>query len=394
MEKETLEITALAYGGKAVGRRSNGKVCFLPGALPGEKVLLSITEEQKNYSLGTLLEVLTPAKERIESPCPYGNCPSCPYNCMEYSLEWEWKKKQFASFLAKLKNIQPQEVKEGIPAPERLHYRNKIKLALEKDASGRVLAGYRGEDNRTLIPIEKCLLAEKAILQSMEEKPWGAPSFRKEKSITFRHTLKDGVKLLREGEKPFPLTESLGELGSFLTGSHSFFQINRVMAEKLAKEFLAILARISPSQMVELYCGCGVFSSLAAEKFSLSTVGIELDKSNTALAKENALLHNAAGKCRFICGDAATELEKLQKGKLPPGTLLLVDPPRTGLDQKGIRMIRKTGADFLCYISCGAPTLMRDLTALQDLYCWNETRVLDLFPGTAHFESISLLSRI
>ena len=400
MEKEILEITALAYGGKAVGRRANGKVCFLRGVLPGEKAAVSIVEEKKNYSLGSLLEILEPVKERHPHPCPCGGvCPSCPYGFMDYEMEWEWKQKQFASFLEKLKNIHPAEVRKGVPASERWHYRNKIKLALERAGSGKLLAGYRGEDNITLIPVTSCLLAEKEILKEMEKAPYHAPSFREEKSITFRHTGKDGVKILREKSPSFPLTESLGKYGEFLTGSNSFFQINRNMAEKLAESFLAILEETAPQNLVELYCGCGVFSCLAAEKMGISTIGIELDKANTLLAKENALSHHAGNKCRFICGDASGELEKLQKEggkkrKLPPGTLLLVDPPRTGLDKKGIDLILRSGADHLCYISCGAPTLMRDLEALGKCYTFESVRLLDLFPGTAHFESISLLRRI
>ena len=122
---------------------------------------------------------------------------------------------------------------------------------------------------------------------------------------------------------------------------------------------------------------------------------MELDSFNTALAAKNAALHNAGSLCRFICGDAGKELGKLQNGrKFASGTLLLVDPPRTGMDKEGIRIIREAEPDFLLYISCGAPTLIRDLEALQDLYCWENTEILDLFPGTSHFESISLLKHL
>ena len=167
------------------------------------------------------------------------------------------------------------------------------------------------------------------------------------------------------------------------------------MAEKLAERVLVHIGKAAPKEIVELYSGCGVFSCLAAEKFSIRTIGVELDKSNTALAAENAALHNCNALCRFICGDAGRELGKLLNGKkFSSGTLLLVDPPRTGVDKEGIRIIRESEPDFLLYISCGAPTLLRDLEALQDLYRWENTEILDLFPGTSHFESISLLKHL
>ena len=395
MEKEILEVTALAYGGKSIARRSNGKVCFFSGGLPGEKAVIAVTEEKKNYSVGKLLEILTPSPERIPHPCPYGGiCPSCPYGCMQYELEWQWKEKQFHSFLDKMKKFHPQNILPGTPAPSRWHYRNKIKLAIEKKGK-KILAGYRGEDNTTLIPVARCLLAEKEILEEMEKAPWESPSFRQEKSIIFRHTPQEKVHLLKENSPVFPLTENLGKFGSFLTGSNSFFQINRNMAEKLAERVLVHIGKAAPKEIVELYSGCGVFSCLAAEKFSIRTIGVELDKSNTALAAENAALHNCQPLCRFICGDAGRELGKLLNGKkFSSGTLLLVDPPRTGVDKEGIRIIRESEPDFLLYISCGAPTLLRDLEALQDLYRWENTEILDLFPGTSHFESISLLKHL
>ena len=385
---EEMDFTALAFGGNAVARRTSGKVCFVPGVIPGERALVRVTEEKKNYSCGELVSILSPSGQRVETSCPAA-CPGCPYAMMEYSLELQWKNRQLEEFIKRLKKM---EVKELLPAqgsPERRYWRNKISLHL---SHGQLC--YIGGDNKSMIPVKECPIASKQINQALQDGVWKKYiGNMKEGKITFRSTARDGVCIYtqkKDGEKI--LTENSGSLGAFQVEKRSFFQINTFMAPVLAEHFLDTVRPLKVKQMVELYCGCGVFSVLAAEKLHIPCCGIELDEKAVILAEENAKNHSVQTHCRFYAGDAGKVMKKLYgRNALPSGTLLLVDPPRTGLEGNALSSLLSSEPDFIIYISCNPATLMRDLEILAEKYTAEKIGLLDMFPSTAHFETLVLL---
>ncbi|MBO7147185.1 MAG: class I SAM-dependent RNA methyltransferase [Lentisphaeria bacterium] len=394
---EIIEIFALAFGGKAVGRRDNGKVCFVRNAIPGEKVRVRITADKKNYSEGVVTEILTPSPERISPQCP-NPCPGCSYAHIPYPMELEWKQKQFFSFAekAKLQSSPAEFIQPPTGAVCRENWRNKIVLSIEKEKnSSAIQAGYRGEDNQTLIPVKDCLLARKEIREILRNRTWEKESLScTVQRITFRHTKENGVRILT-GKTENALTEELDGFGTFCTGENSFFQINPYMSGKLAEATLETVAKSALNNMIELYCGCGVFSILCTEHcLELKTVGIELDPVAIKYAKQNAAAHGVSERCRFFAGDSATVFRKHYPAGVPKGTLLLIDPPRTGLDKNALELLCRSKADAIVYISCSPDTLFRDLAVLEKSgYRIQKSRLIDMFPTTSHFESISYLQK-
>ena len=393
-EAEVL-IHGFAFGGRAVGRRPDGKVCFVRGAVPGETVRVKITAEKKNYSEGVLNEILTPSEQRSIPDCP-NRCPGCSYAHVPYEMELEWKQRQFRTFAEKAGlRSRPSDFLRGPEgAPVRTGWRNKIRLSLESASDRTVRAGYRDEDNRTLIPVSDCLLAVPEIREELKQGGWRGSLTGKEKNITFRWTRHDGVRHYCGCGGPEPVTDEISGFGFFQTGESSFFQINPYMSGKLAGEVLRLAEMTAPKQMVELYCGCGCFSIICAEKLAgLQAFGIELDADAVRYAKKNAELHGVAGRAAFAAGDCAQVFRKSYPAGLPAGSLLLVDPPRTGLDPAALELVRQSNASGIIYVSCSPDTLFRDLSRLETTYRIRESHLLDMFPSTAHFESVTFLEK-
>ena len=386
-------IHGFAFGGRAVGLRPDGKVCFVRGGIPGEKVLVKITAEKKNYSEGILAGVLTASEKRLVPGCP-NRCPGCSYAHVPYEMELEWKQRQFCSFAerAGLRSRPADFLREPEGAPVRTGWRNKIRLSLEFAPDHSVRAGYRGEDNRTLIPVSDCLLAVPAIREALRGQDWRKALNGTEKTLTFRWTSRDGVRVYSGRGGSERVDDEISGFGTFRTGESSFFQINPDMSGKLAGEILRLAELTAPKLLVELYCGCGCFSIICAEKLNgLRTFGIELDAAAVRYAEQNAELHGTAGRTAFSAGDCAKVFRKRYPDGLPPESLLLIDPPRTGLDPAARELVRRSKAARIIYVSCSPDTLFRDLAELETEYRIQESRLLDMFPSTAHFESVTFL---
>ncbi len=421
----TMEVSihGFAFGGRAVGRRPDGKVCFVRGGIPGEKVRVKLTADKKNYSEGVLEEVLTPSDRRLVPECP-NRCPGCSYAHIPYEMELEWKQRQFRSFAEKahLQSRSEDFLRDPVGAPVRTGWRNKIRLSLEFAPDGTVRAGYRDEDNRTLIPVTDCPLAVPPIREELKRGDWRRTLTGKEKTVTFRWTEQDGVRVYCGKGGKSVMTDQLSGFGAFQVGEGSFFQINPYMSGKLAAEVLRLTEGAGLDRMVELYCGCGCFSILCAEKLpALRTFGIELDAGSIRCARENADRHGVSGRIVFAAGDcgkvfrqkysdgsltktilpadaskSAWDCGKVFRQKYSDGfltdTLLLIDPPRTGSDPAVLDLICRSKAAGIIYVSCSPDTLFRDLAKLETAgYRIRESRLLDLFPTTAHFESVTFL---
>jgi len=390
-------IYGFAFGGRAVGRRPDGKVCFVRGGIPGEKVRVKLSSDKKNYSEGVLEEILTHSAQRLVPECP-NRCPGCSYAHIPYEMELEWKQRQFRSFAEKARlQSRPEDfLREPLGAPVRTGWRNKIRLSLESGPDHSIRAGYRDEDNRTLIPVTDCPLAVPEIRQELKSGNWRTILTGKEKTVTFRWTAQDGVRIYCGKGVKSTVTDQLSGFGPFVTGESSFFQINPYMSGKLAGEVLRLTEAAGTEQMVELYCGCGCFSILCAENLPrLRTFGIELDAEAIRCAERNAELHEVADRTAFAAGDCGQVFrQKYSDGQLTEA-LLLTDPPRTGLDPSVLKSICRSKAAGIIYVSCSPDTLFRDLAKLETAgYRIRESRLLDLFPSTAHFESVTFLEKI
>ena len=383
-------ISRIAFGGDGVGRLPDGKVCFVPGALPGETVRAGIVREAKSFARARLLEALEASPERREPDCPLaGTCPGCVYRHASYECELEWKNRQFTDFLTR-GNPAAGDIAFLPPlgAPSRNGYRNKLTFVCENGAFC-----YRGLDNRTAVPVPDCPLGHPAIRELLATAKPGADGRKR----TFRRTLHDGA--LDSGSDAWRriahLTEQLGAFGDFRVPKSSFFQVNIDMASALAERVLTLLKETGAERLLELYCGSGVFSILAAEHIpGLTARAVELDRAAINAAEFNAVRHGVSDCCRFLAADAGESFRALADSCDPAECCVLVDPPRTGLPASLACEIGQFGPEAILYVSCGPDTLRRDADILAKYgFRIRSAGMIDMFPATGHFESVTLFRR-
>ena len=386
----SVPVSRIAFGGDGVGRLPDGKVCFVPGALPGETVRAEITHEAKSFARARVMDVLTASPERIKPDCPLaGTCPGCAYRHASCECELEWKNRQFTDFLTR-GNPAAGDVRFQPPlgAPSRNGYRNKLTFVCENGTFC-----YRGLDNKTAVPVQDCLLGHPDIRELLAT---AAPGTDGEKR-TFRRTLHDGA--LDSGSDDWRgithLTEQLGPFGEFRVPKASFFQVNPDMAPKLAERVLALLKEIGTEQLLELYCGSGIFSILGTENIpGLTARAVELDSAAIDAAKYNAAQHGVASRCTFLAADAGEAFRTLASSCDPAKCCVLVDPPRTGLPASLTREIGESGPEAVLYVSCGPDTLRRDADRLAPYGLRIQSAgMIDMFPATGHFESVTVFRR-
>jgi tRNA/tmRNA/rRNA uracil-C5-methylase (TrmA/RlmC/RlmD family) len=386
----SIPVSRIAFGGDGVGRLPDGKVCFVPGVLPGETVRAEVVHDAKSFARAKLLKVLDASPARREPDCPLaGTCPGCVYRHASYDCELEWKNRQFTDFLTR-GNPAAGDIQflPPLPAPSRNGCRNKLTFVCENGAFC-----YRGFDNRTAVPVADCPLGHPAIRELLATAEPGADGQKR----TFRRTIRDGAldSGSEEWQKITCLTEQLGNYGDFRVPKASFFQVNPEMSPRLAERILSLLKETGSKQLLELYCGVGVFSILAAEAIpGLTACAVELDKAAIDAAKYNAAQHGVSDRCRFLAADAGEAFRTPASSCDPAECCILVDPPRTGLPASLTHEIGQFGPEAVLYVSCGPDTLRRDADRLAEHgYGIQTAGMVDMFPATGHFESVTLFRR-
>jgi tRNA/tmRNA/rRNA uracil-C5-methylase (TrmA/RlmC/RlmD family) len=400
----SLTITDLPYGGRGIGRL-DGKVCFVPGVLPGETVQVRITRDRGDFLEAEPLELITPSPHRIEPACPLAfaclpkhltphsspltsSCPGCCYQHATYEEEIRIKQEQFRNLLAK---CEAPVLLPPVPAPSPLGYRNKMALHAQADGTEMRL-GYFLADNTTVLDVPACPLAMAPLNQVLQERR-SDPSFfrtlRDGMTITFRCTEKDGALWWRNraAEKDIWLVES-SVIGPLSVPRNSFYQMNPAMADRLVEAVMARLKDSPPHTVVDLYCGVGVFALAAATLGIPKVIGIDLDGPGIQAADYNARrlgLQNTRWHATTANeGILGFELDQ------PARTTMIVDPPRAGLGRKMVQEILKHKPGRLLYISCAPDTMVRDAAWLREGgYTLRSSQLFDLFPRTSHFESLT-----
>lgn len=386
-----LEIADLVYPGRGLARL-DGRVIFIPGVLPGETVSARITGEKKNFAEAELLAVESPSTRRVDAACPLaGSCPGCSYQHLDYREELRVKESQFRDLLRKLGKITDPPRREAVPSPAPLGYRNKITLHAGTAPDPERALGYYGYDNETVIDVPACPLARPEInelLARLREDPGFRAGLRPGEPILLRWTEADGAVRRRKGEN-INLTETTA-LGKVRVPIGSFFQVNIPVANRLLEDLAGVVSRLHPAAAIDLYCGAGLFS-LAAGKASVPNVlGIDRDRDAVRAARENAGLHNLPG-LQFETLSATDGLRFGLAPLDPEETLLILDPPRTGLEKGVTNLIARFRPASLVYVSCGPDTLARDAARLaQSGYRIEQTGIYDMFPRTPHFESLTV----
>jgi len=434
----TVEIHGVGAGLCGVGRAPDGRVAFVPGALPGERVEAEPQKQSERFLHARLIEVLSPASERTIPPCgAFGRCGGCAAQHMNYDATLRHKRQIVVDALQRIGGIAAPDVRPviGMEAPWR--YRNKAEYHIRRTADGYEIGALEAESH-ALVPLDDCLLQHPASIRAMREvRAWlnedGAPDVqylvtrvntdgrlmtilcgsgrinridaladRLFANIPEMHALYacelarrpahalDGTCRFVRGEDSF-YDELLGL--RFKLSPQSFFQVNRTQAEHLYEQAIAAANLTGNETVIDAYCGAGTIS-LAMAKSAGRVIGLEIHPAAVRDARENAQLNGLSDKAEFIEGDAKAALADLVKQGVH-ADVLIVDPPRKGVDPALIGAALRANPSRVVYVSCNPATLARDVKGfVQDgRYRFEYAQPVDLFCWTEHIECVALLSR-
>lgn len=434
-----INITGLTDEGYGIGR-AEGIAVFVPFALCGETVRVIIIKMYKSYAVGKLLEVISPINKRIKAECDsFYRCGGCAYQNVLYDEELLYKQRHVEDCIKKIAGLSllPNPI---CGANNICRYRNKSQLPVSTDG-----IGFYAPKSHRVVETTKCLIqtAEadeivaltKAWMTEHGIKPYNEDAH----SGCIRHIyvracnfetmvvivslseeiphIKELVDILKKNEKIRSVMQNINNkktnvvLGDkmkclfgrdyifdnigdrrFKISPYSFYQINNAQTKVLydiAKKF----ADITPEDTVwDLYCGIGTVGQYAAKE-AKKIAGIEIVPEAVKNAKENAKL-NGISNAEYYCGKAEDLAEKLVKKGLKPNVVFL-DPPRKGCDKKLLDTVINSKTEKIVYISCKPSTLARDIKYLEENgYKAKEITPVDMFPRTAHVETVCLLSKI
>ena len=389
-----LDITDLAYGGDGVGR-TDGRACFVPFALPGERVRAHLTQEAKRYARADAVEVRTPSPERIQAHCPHFRaCGGCRYQHLDYAAQVRWKQKQVAEILARIGGFRTPPLKPMIPSPLPYGYRNKITL------HGPGQPAFLALNDRRNIPIAQCPLATdsiNAVLRTQLKRTLAEGNRLVGENLVIRSnqagearwfTECDGRRTASDG-KSGTLTEKVLDQ-SYDYPLNSFFQVNPEILDRILTTAGIRFETFGCSTLVDAYCGVGVFV-LALTRSNQRGIGIEVDDAAVAAAMVNAA-RQKAHHVTFLRGQAEKCLERVLRDSPAEYTCLVLDPPRAGCSASVLHAVTRHRPRHIMYLSCVPPILARDLKQLaQSGYRLVRVQPFDMFPQTAHIECLAEL---
>lgn len=406
---ETFELTieAMAYGGEGLGRAADGRMIFVAFCLPGERVRVREIEAHKRWGRAELVEILEPSDRRIEARCRhYGICGGCHYQHTDYQQQLIIKRNILVDQLERLGGLQNPPVKPTIPSPEPWNYRNRLRFHVLADGN----LGFYRWDGQGLFEVEQCHLPDSALSElwpqlSLEARQGieqvelrldsqaapmiilhgqGAPDLHLdvESSASVIWHNEEGT-LVLAGD-PHGWMEVKGK--PFRLSPGSFFQTNSPLLPNLVDRVLA-LAAIEPGQVAfDLYAGVGLFSAFMADA-GARVVAVEQSSSACADFEINLQAYDDIALYESSVAEALPAI-----GQQPD--VIMLDPPRAGLDRTVVEGLNRLAADRFVYLSCDPATLARDAKGLvAGGYQLQEATPIDLFPQTYHLESVSLWRR-
>lgn len=441
MNMEQVRITGVGSELQGVGRLSDGRAVFVPGALPEELVEIEITKDAARFCEARLVDVLSPSPNRREPACPaYGICGGCHARHMCYEETLVQKRQRVYDAISRIGGVENPLVRDtiGCANPERT--RNKAEFPIGKNAEGKPVIGAYAAGSHRVVPLTDCLLQKEPAARTLAWFSDHLPRLTCASHLTgivtrvnregkMMLTICADAPILSDISKLIPhLTAALPELSSvyflhqnrrpahaldgkctllwgdktlddhllgltFSLSPQSFFQVNPEQTEILYQTALDAAGLFSGcnARILDAYCGAGTIT-LAAARLAKKAVGVEIVAPAIADAKQNAKRNSLADKARFICADAAREIPKLiASGERFDAAIL--DPPRKGADEKLIQSLIHARPPRISYVSCNPATLARDIK----LFCAGDYRFewaqpVDMFPWTGHVETVALLT--
>ena len=435
-----LEITDISHEGSGIGHH-DGMAVFVPLTAVGDKINAHILKLKKNYAFAKVQEILTPSKERVEVDCNvFTRCGGCVFRHIDYNCEAMLKQNRVMQTMQRIgkTSLEPQSV---ISAENPTRYRNKALYPIAENGE----IGFYSKHSHRSIPCGDCLLHPREfyiagrVFTSFVRRH-GISVYNEQthtgllrhfylrqgkatgelmvgivingSSLPYSDALVDALRNeLGENLKSVILNINtkktnvvLGDKNTLLYGKeyindllcgvkvrispHSFYQVNHDMAELLYQK-AAQYARPQGKNILDLYCGAGTIG-LSMAREAKSVIGVEIVGAAVRDACINAQ-ENGIENARFICGDASQAALQLKQKKIT-ADVVIVDPPRKGCEETLLKTVANDFApERIVYVSCDVATLARDTAILEELgYRLKEYTPVDLFPRTAHVETVAL----
>ncbi|HGA2273089.1 TPA: 23S rRNA (uracil(1939)-C(5))-methyltransferase RlmD [Streptococcus agalactiae] len=439
-----LKIKRMGINGEGIGFYKKTLI-FVPGALKGEEVFCQISSVRRNFAEAKLLKINKKSKNRVEPPCSiYKECGGCQIMHLQYDKQLEFKTDVIRQALMKFKpeGYENYEIRKTIGMSEPEHYRAKLQFQV-RSFGGNVKAGLYAQGTHRLIDIKDCLVQD-SLTQEMINRvaellgKYKLPIYNERKiagvrTVMIRRAQASGevqlifitskrldfddvvIELVRE----FPELKTVavninasktsdiyGQITEVIWGQESineevldygfslspraFYQLNPKQTQILYSEAVKALDVKEDNDLIDAYCGVGTIGLAFAGKVK-SVRGMDIIPEAIQDAKENALYmgftntHYEAGKAEDIIPRWYSEGFR--------ANALIVDPPRTGLDDKLLNTILKMPPEKMVYVSCNTSTLARDLVTLTKVYHVHYIQSVDMFPHTARTEAVVKLQR-
>lgn len=447
-----LEVQSLAFGGEGVARY-DGFTIFVDNAVPGQKIKAELTEVKKNFAKATRTEIIEHADIETEPFCPYfGKCGGCLHQDMEYSAQTYWKGRQVRETMKRIGKVSEEIAENGLdalPSPLTTGYRNKMEFFISGSGESLVVGLKKRGSETEVLDMDSCPLISAdcaPILKTVRQfcAASGIPSFYASdfgywRRLVIRKSHTDGSILVHlitgPGKKFHAKAENLGKLlvekhaisafvhstrkgmtdiaegewivtvigndhikeaitrpddskVNYIITPNAFFQTNTPGAELLFSTVGEQLKLDGSETVVDLFCGSGGIGLYLADRVK-SVFGIELSEEAVLMARENAK-ENSIGNCQFRKKnlDQAAAL-----AGMPKADVLIMDPPRRGVNKKTLLAAADMGAEKIIYVSCNPATLARDTALLKGKYEVSNFVPVDMFPHTHHVECVCVLTK-
>ena len=427
-----LEVKKLGINGEGIAYY-NKKIVFIDNALPKEKVKVEVVEETDKFIKAELKEILVKSPFRVEPKCEkYYECGGCSLQHISYSEQLNLKRELIIEALERYSGLNPRkfEIKKTIGMTNPYNYRNKVSAPI-KDLNGCAWGMYKPNTNHLVIlhdclvqysNLNECLNKIVKLMDKLGFKPKSKndglikyvvarqSSYSKEIQITFilGETKTDITPLVNEVKKLPNVVSVYSDINKgessdifgnklkkhygedYITDKldtyyfnllpNAFFQLNPIQAVTLYNEAKKAAKLSLKEKVVDCYCGVGTIS-LWVSKLAKEVIGIENNKEAIKSALENRD-NNKIRNVSFICGDATTELDKINDIDV-----IIADPPRSGMRDLTYKILDKE-PKRLVYVSCNPSTLAKDIKVLSKKYDVKYIQPIDMFPMTPHVEAV------
>jgi len=397
---EQLRVTAVAVGGEGVAREASGRVVFVAGALPGERVVAEVVEEHPRHARAVAVDVLEASPDRVTPPCPFvsAGCGGCGWQHVDPPAQRELKVAMVAEALVHVGGLTDPRVAAGPPLAG-VGYRTTVRAVADRD--GRL--ALRRHHSHDVVAVPGCLVAHPLVAEVL-----AAGRFPPGAEVTVRVGARTGERMVvvdglpdesqdddivvPEGVRVVTGAELAAGKRAWLheevagvrlrVSARSFFQAGPEAAEALVATVATAAGEVAEGvQLADLYGGVGLFAATVGREAHVELV--EASASSAADARVN--LHDL---------DARVAHSDVARWRARPADVVVADPPRAGLGRGGVRVVRATRAPRLVLVSCDAGALGRDAGLLAGAgYRLVASTVVDAFPHTPRVEVVSRFDR-